>query len=268
MEKRSALDSSRVIAISEDFMPVLESWEVPRNHMDMIPNWASLADLPTTPKTNAWSLDHGLADRFVFLYSGTLGLKHDPELLLDLAKAWRTDPEVRVVVISEGLGADWLRKEASLQCLSNILILPYQAPDRYAEVLGSADVLTAVLDEAAGQFSVPSKVLSYHCAARPILAAIPKDNQAARLIEEVGSGIVVAAGDSQAFLDASTQLRTSADERQFRSDRGRAYAVATFDISAIGSRFDQLLRSVATRESGRSDSPPQTHGARHDGMQE
>ena len=43
------------------------------------------------------------------LYSGTLGLKHDPSILAELATRCATrTPTRRVVVVSEGKGRDWL----------------------------------------------------------------------------------------------------------------------------------------------------------------
>jgi len=42
-------------------------------------------------------------------------------------------------------------------------------------------VLLVVLDKSAGAFSVPSKTLSYLCAARPILGLMPDENLAAHL---------------------------------------------------------------------------------------
>lgn len=47
-------------------------------------------------------------DKFVFLYTGTLGMKHHPELLMDLAEPNQSRPNVRIAVISEGIGAEWL----------------------------------------------------------------------------------------------------------------------------------------------------------------
>ena len=64
-----------------------------------------------------------------------------------------------------------------------LMLLPFQPYEVLPEVLASADVLIAILEPDAGVFSVPSKVLSYHCAGRPILAAIPAENLAARIIE-------------------------------------------------------------------------------------
>ncbi len=231
----------RVVAISEGFRPALERWRVPRDHVRVVANWAPIEELPVREKRSPWAIRHQLHDRFVFLYTGTLGLKHDPGLLVSLAEHWAGDPEVVVVVVSEGMGADWLTGQAGARGLENLRVLAYQPHEVYAEVMGAADVLVAILDEEAGRYSVPSKVASYHCAARPVLAVMPEDNDAARMIREAGSGIVVPAGHRQALLAASERLRAGPELRGRHGARGRAFAEANFDLASIASRFEQVM---------------------------
>ena len=66
---------------------------------------------------------------------------------------------------------------------------------------------------------MPSKVLSYLCGGRPVLAAIPPENLAARTIERAGAGLVVSPTDEEAFLVAAKRLRV---EDALRLDAGRA----------------------------------------------
>ncbi|MCE0445535.1 hypothetical protein LT493_12320 [Streptomyces tricolor] len=56
-------------------------------------------------------------------------------------------------------------------------------------MLGTGDVLVVLLGPDAGQFSVPSKTLSYLCAGRPVLGLMPADNLAARLLRQAGSAV-------------------------------------------------------------------------------
>ena len=90
MEGRQLRASHQVVAITEDFSPILEEdFGVRKDQITVIPNWAPLETLPVCDKANEWSRRHGLADKFVYLYTGTLGMKHNPELLLGLAEQYR-----------------------------------------------------------------------------------------------------------------------------------------------------------------------------------
>jgi glycosyltransferase involved in cell wall biosynthesis len=248
MERRLLLASDAVVAIADDFRPVLRDWGVPDARLHVIENWAPLDELPALPRDNAWAREHGLVDKRVVLYSGTLGLKHDPGLLLALARAAADQPDVRVVVISEGLGAEWLRERAG--GVDSLLLLPFQPYERLPEVHASADVLAVILEADAGRFSVPSKVWTYHCARRPILAALPRENLAARLIESRASGIVVEPGDEDAFVAAADALLDDPELRSRLGSAARAYAEEAFDIQRVGDRFEAVLVQVAEQEGG------------------
>jgi glycosyltransferase involved in cell wall biosynthesis len=238
LERRLLRASDAVVVISDDFVPLLRRWGVEESRITVIENWGTLDELPPLPRDNDWSREQGLEGSFVLLYSGTLGFKHDPGLLLELAR-WARGADALVVVVSEGQGADWLAREGAGE--SALRLLPYQLYERLPEVLASADVLIALLEPDAGAFSVPSKVLTYLCAARPLLVSVAGDNLAARVVERSGGGVVVPPQDSEALVAAAGALQADAGQRAELGRRGRSYAETTFDIARIADRFEQIL---------------------------
>jgi len=243
LERRLLRRSDAVVAISEDFLPLLRSWGVDESGVVVIENWAPLAELPIVPRQNAWAREQGLDGKPVFVYSGTLGFKHDPSLLLELSR-WADARDALVVVVSEGPGADWLAKHGGSE--RALRLLPYQPYERLPEVFATAEVLVAVLEPEAGAFSVPSKVLAYLCAARPLLASMPSDNLAARVVERSGGGLLVPPGDAPALCTAAEILLDDEPRRNELSRRARAYAEATFDLEFVTARFEEVLER-ATR---------------------
>lgn len=244
LERRIVCSAQAVVAISEDFRPTLLEWGVPEKDIHVIPNWSPLDELPQRPRRNAWSEQHGLSDKTVFLYAGTLGIKHNPDLLLQLALRLR-DSDMVLVVVSEGRGADWLEKKIAEHGLQNVALLGYQAWDAMPDVLATGDALIAILEPEAGAFSVPSKVLSYHCAGRPILGALPLDNLAARIVTDSGSGMVVAPDDVEGFVAAGEKLANDPALRESVGAKARDYAERTFDIARIGDEFEAIFRNLA-----------------------
>jgi len=105
LERRILRKSDAVVVISEDFTPTLVDWGVDRTAIAVIENWAPLDEVPVRPKDNPWSLERGFGEALRFVYTGTLGLKHNPDLLLQLALA---RPDINVIVVSQGKGAHWL----------------------------------------------------------------------------------------------------------------------------------------------------------------
>lgn len=238
MEGRQLRASHRVVAITEDFSPILrDDFQVAADRISVIPNWAPLATLPVCDKDNSWSRRHALQEKFIFLYTGTLGMKHNPELLLGLARQYLDNDQIRIVVISEGMGAEWLAERKKELNLTNLLLLPYQDFNVMPQVLATGDVLCAVLEEDAGVFSVPSKVLTYLCAARPLLLSVPQVNLAARIIHQQNAGLTVAPGDVPAFLEAAEQLRANPLLAAQCATNARDYAIKTFKIEEISVKF-------------------------------
>lgn len=245
LERRLLGEAAGVVAITADFLPMLRDWSVPEERVHVIENWAPLEELPAVPRDNRWSRDRELAGPPVLLYAGTLGLKHDPRVLVRMAERFQSTG-AKVVVVSEGAGATWLAKERDRLGLDNLVLLPYQPFEQLPEVLASADVLVALLDPAAGVFSVPSKILTYLCAGRPILAALPGSNLGARTIERSGGGVVVAPDDPEAMVQVAEQLLGDEARRARMGGAARAYAERTFDIERITDRFERILSEAVT----------------------
>ena len=185
-------------------------------------------------KDNGWSRAHGLDKDFSFLYSGTLGRKHSPTLLLSLAQ----ESGAQVAVVGQGLGMKYLEAVRKPDALR---LLPLQPHEAIADVLATADVLVATLEIDAAAFAVPSKILSYLCAGRPILLSAPKENLAARTVLRANAGIVVDPGDEAGFLAAAAQLRADPHMRAIMGASGRAYADRTFDLSSITDKFEMVF---------------------------
>ena len=122
--------------------------------------------------------------------------------------------------------------------------MPFQPFDRLPEVQGAADVLVAILEPDAGVFSVPSKVLSYMCAGRAILGAMPRQNLAARTIVDQGAGVVVEPDDAAGFRAAADAMLAQPERLATYGAAARRYAENTFDIDRITDRFEPVLRLI------------------------
>jgi glycosyltransferase involved in cell wall biosynthesis len=231
--------------ISDDFKQLFKSWGIESDRITNIPNWASIEQIHPVDKNNSWSRRFLPNDGFIFMYTGTLGMKHNPEHLYRLAMHYRDNSRAYVVVISEGPGADWLLQRKSQHGLENLLIFPFQPYERLTEAMGAADVLIALLSLDAGAFSVPSKVLSYLCAQRPVLLAVPQENLAAKIVRRHHSGLVVPADDLDAFISAAEKLFSDPILREQFGKNGREYAEKNFGITEIGDRFENIINNLS-----------------------
>ncbi len=253
LDHQSLRLSQRAVLITEDFSDFAHQAGLGDERLEVIENWAPVRDIPVLGKDNAWAKSLDLTDTFRFVYSGTLAMKHNPQLLLELAKRLQSAGSdsvasakpAEVMVVSSSHGARWLADQVREHQLTNVRIMDFQPAASFPSILGSADVLLAVLESDAAAFSVPSKVLSYLCAGKPILGAIPSGNLAARIIRGAGAGRVVEPTNPDDFADAGLEMMAAtAEEKANWGKAARHYAEQTFDLDRITDRFIRLLEST------------------------
>lgn len=258
LEQRLLRASDAIVCIAPDFRDRLKKWGLDEASIFVIENWAPLEEISPQPRATAFSTEQGLDGKFCFMYSGTLGMKHKPELLLALAQHFSERPDVATVVIAQGAGAAWLREAAAKMSLKSLQILPFQPYERHAEILASSDVLITLLDSDCGNFAVPSKLLAYMCAARPLLVAAPPNNLASRIVRRAAAG-VAAPATKAAFLEAATRLLADRDQLSEYSTNARAYAERAFCIDRICDEFLYVM-DYAVRGSQDAEASPASPG--------
>ena len=237
MEVKLLQSSDLIVAISDEFREYLRDHRI-TTRIVVVENWAPIADflppekLPGRPK-----------GRFRFVYAGTLGYKHDPRMLLLLAR--ETDAEVHVY--SEGPGADYLRQNGAMLADGKLVVSGWVPFEELGTTLGSADALVAFIDADASRYSVPSKVLSYLCVGKPLLLAVPEDNLAARIVLREEAGLVTSPGQHREFVDKARRLMESPELCTRMGANGRAYAERAFQIEHIAKKFEAALLQLASQ---------------------
>lgn len=238
--------AAAVVVIADSFVDVHREWGTDAK-TTVIPNWAPLDEIFPVERRNAWSKEQGLDEVQTLLYSGTLGLKHNPALLVALAAAVReAGTPVELVVVNEGPAEAVLREEAARLAVP-LTLLPFQPYDRLPEVLGSGDILVVLLEQDAGAFSVPSKTLSYLCSGRPVVGFMPAENLASQLVGEV-EGCVLPPVAASVPEGAAWVRRVLADPEEHArlGKQSRALAEREFALEGCGDRFEEILVRVGS----------------------
>lgn len=245
-ERKAVASATRVIAIGEEFRKLYAEWNIDPATIEIIPNWAPVDDIKPAPRENAWSIERLAPDKGLrLLYAGMLGRKHNPQLLIDLLDAASASHQTELVVVSEGQGAEDILEVAGSRADSNITVLPFQSAENLPMVLGSGDVLVAILEPEASKFSIPSKVLSYMSAGRPILGLMPSDNPAADDI--VATGGLVASPDADGIGSAVgwiDGLVADPELIELTGKRARRLAEDKFGIEPITDQFVAVVEAA------------------------
>lgn len=233
-------NSDHVITISDDFDEILIEHGVKNDNITCIPNWAPLKDIPQKKKINSFSTKYNLENSFNILYSGTLGFKHNPDVIIELSKFMINNKiNAKIVMISEGPAIEYLKSESKKNNLQNIVFLPFQDFNIFPDVLASADISLVMLEKSAGQFSVPSKLLSILCSGRIPLVYVSKNNLSARIVTNHECGFSV---DSNKELNEMVQsIYKNFSNYQYIAENARSYAEKNFDIDIISEKFRKII---------------------------
>jgi glycosyltransferase involved in cell wall biosynthesis len=134
---------------------------------------------------------HGGSDRFRITHAGSFFGKRDPKPFLTALA--RVDGVVaRFVGDIRSSDREWAAGIAD-----RMELVPYAPHRRSLELQRDSEALLLLIPEAEGRGRgvLSGKVFEYLAAERPILALVPPDGAAARLLTETGAGVVVAPDD-------------------------------------------------------------------------
>src|SRR3954470_9332798 len=146
-------------------------------------------------------LDYRPAERLRITHAGSFFGKRDPRPFLTAFAEADLDAVVRFVGDFRPADREWAE---ALGLGDRLELIPYVARRRSLELQRDSEVLLLLIPEAGGRGRgvLSGKVFEYLAAERPILAVVPPDGAAARLIRETGAGIVVAPEDIAGIRDA------------------------------------------------------------------
>ncbi|GAB2680578.1 glycosyltransferase family 4 protein [Flavihumibacter cheonanensis] len=120
---------------------------------------------------------HNLMDKFVVQYSGNIGMTHNVELLVEIAKLLKDESDILFLIIGRGPRADSLIKYVEEQRLNNCLFLPFQSDTDFPYSLSSADLGVVILDGVTSKGSIPSKTYNLMSFGIPILSITSKESE-------------------------------------------------------------------------------------------
>ena len=152
-------------------------------------------------------LPYARTDRFRITHTGSFFGKRDPQpFLRALADSGADDVVARFVGDFRTSDREFME---SLGLAGRVELHEYVPRRRSLELQRDSDALLLLIPDAGGRGRgvLSGKVFEYLAAERPILAAVPPDGAAAKLIEETRAGVVVPPDDVDAIRGALLDLR-------------------------------------------------------------
>jgi colanic acid biosynthesis glycosyl transferase WcaI len=236
--------ADRVVAIGDTMRERLEHKGADRARLDVIPNWVDTETLMPQPRDNAWAREQELDDKFVVMHSGNIGHAQNLDALVRAATFVRDLDRLRIVLIGGGARRDELKSLARLLEVDQLRFMGYQPRDALPLSLSSADVHVVGLASGLSGYVVPSRLYGILSVARPVIVAADRDSETARIVEEVGCGVVVRPGRPELLARAIRRAHDGELDLEEMGRRGREFVTAEADRRVAVARYRELLREV------------------------
>ena len=170
-----------------------------------------------------------------------MGRKQGLEQLLATARQLQYQPQLQFVLCGEG--AIRTELEIAAQGLPNVHFLPVQPIEKLNQLLNMADIHVLLQKADAADLVMPSKLSGMFASGKAVIATANPDTELGRIVNE--AGVLVPPEDPAALADAIRKLSMSPEQREALGNKGRAYAVESWDAEIVLDQFRQHLQELA-----------------------
>ncbi len=249
MESAVYSGADQIGIISEGFRQNLRSKNVPLHKQAFLPNWADVSLFDKTPRDDGLRTSLGIgADGFVIMHAGSMGAKQSLENVLRAFQLMKAGGSVHLVFLGGGNCAHTIKAEAERMRLERVVFLPLMEEAAYINALRSADVLLINQAGSIVDALIPSRLLTYLLAERPVMAAVNGASETAKFIERAGCGWIVQPDSPEALAAAILRLKQDANARKRMGAAGAAFIRGQYDKKVLLERFAAVLtRMVVSR---------------------
>lgn len=247
VEKLSYRFANKINVLTPAFKQALISKKgISPGKVCFIPNGADLDIFQAGPKEN-WVRDkYNLHDKFVVTYMGAHGVANNLESLLEVAKEFKQNENVVILLIGDGMRKKDLILKSREEDISNVLFVDSQPKHTIPDFCNASDICTAVLKKVDTFKTVyPNKVFDYMSCAKPILLGI--DGVARELVEKSGSGYYIDPEDSKAFANKIRELKSNPDLMKDLGKSGLAFVREHFSREALAKQYVEELKKVVKK---------------------
>jgi len=245
-----------VVALGPYMADRLKAKGVRESRIVEIPVWSRADEIEPLPRE-----DHplrsalGLADRFVVMYSGNLGLAHSATEFLEAARRLRDRSDIVFLFVGGGPRMREVRDAQRLEELENIRLMDYVPREQLGASLSMADAhLVSMRSEMTG-IVVPGKLYGIMASSRPALFVGPDHCETADTIRETACGRTIRLGDVPTLVEAITALADDPASAQTQGQNGRAAFLEAFERAGCCDQWAELIERLTDQATIASRAP-------------
>ena len=244
LEKMVLKNADRIMAINKE---IVDSFE--REHPDISPDKFKVLPQGFDP-ADFENIAPIKQSKFTIVYTGTFVEKRTPQPLLNALTIIRdTQPDIfsNIQVIFAGTFRQADKDLVRLAGMEQIMEFRGYVPHKESiALLKSADLLWMVIHPSEGNTVATGKLYEYLGAQKPILASVPQEGAAARLINQTKTGKVFSLSDSISAKDYVVELFNSKKAGRPLTDQSRKNTVS-YNRRIIANHLSVELDSLISK---------------------
>jgi len=210
----------------------------------VIPNWIDLDEMKPLPRENEFSTEHDLNKKFIVGYAGTLGMSQGLMSIIDAAYLLKDIEDIEFFIVGDGIEKEKMLDKTKSLNLKNIRFLGMQSKKTYPYVVASSDVQLVTLNKKVQTPVVPSKILSTMAAARPVLASMPLDGDAPKLIEEAKCGICIGPESPDELAEKIIYLYKNRELCESFGRNGLNYVTSNLSLDVVMKSIEKMFEDI------------------------
>ena len=201
LDKFSCKQSDLIITVGRDLVETVNKrfnyQNVPKTIM--INNWIDENEIypvdSNHPKVIEFKKKYNLENKFIFMYSGNIGLYYDLENLMKVIRNFSPGTktadgrEVAFAFVGAGSVLEKLKAYVNENNMNNVVFIPYQDKKDLIYSLNAGDVHWCVNAKGIKGVSCPSKYYGLAAVGKPILGVLEKGSEIRTLLEETQGGL-------------------------------------------------------------------------------
>jgi colanic acid biosynthesis glycosyl transferase WcaI len=238
-----------IVAIGETMKRRLEEKGAAPERITVIPNWVDTTAIVPQRRENEWARKRKLVGKFVVMHSGNVGHAQDLDSLVRAGTFLRDLENLQIVIVGFGARhADTLALSKRLELDGMVRFLPYQSRDVLSESLSAAHLHFVGLAKGLSGFVVPSRLYGILAAGRPVIVGADAESETARLVSEVGCGVVLPPGRSELVARVIREAYDGLLDLEAMGAKGRMYVELEADRSVAIGRYRKLIGELVGAE--------------------
>ena len=236
-----------VVVISNKFRRIYtQDRGIAPEKVHTIPNWIDENTVQAVPENHGIRARLGIPDHaFLVMYGGNIGAACGLDTVIQAFGNLGVEPDIYLLVA--GSGSKLLDWRALADQIGNPRVRfhsPWLASET-SSILAAADLFILPTCGDQSLSSVPSKLITYMLAGRPVLCCAAEDSDVAQTVRAAACGWTIPADDAGAIARMLAVLsREPAHELRRFGEQGRAYALRHMTRAANLPRLLDLIQSV------------------------